>query len=157
MVLGLPLCSAVMRQRDARANSGGALARPSLVHAERGRGDRLAVRRPQLRQFAPCARNPSRPFLIPGERSDREWTRPTFGPALPARGSARWVPCPANIRGFPPTNSPALVGFSRPARRLRTVSNSGEGLQLFTNTSRAVHSAVTSALHIVRSRRACLA
>lgn len=37
---------------------------------------------------------------------------------------------------------------------MRTVSNSGEGLQLFTNTSRAVHSAVTSALHIVRSRRA---
>ena len=84
--------------------------RPSLVTSI-DRAARLSARRAQLRQFAPSARNPSRPFLIPGERSDREWTRPTFAPGLPAHGSARWAPCPANIRGFPPANSHALVAF----------------------------------------------
>jgi len=57
---------------------------------------RSAVRCPCNRRFAPFARNPSQPSLIPAEPWDREWMRPTVEPALPVRGSAQKNSCPIN-------------------------------------------------------------
>jgi hypothetical protein len=61
-----------------------------------GLASRSAVRRPCNRRFAPFARNPSQPSLIPAEPWDREWMRPTVEPALPVRGSAQKNSCPIN-------------------------------------------------------------
>jgi hypothetical protein len=61
-----------------------------------GLASRSAVQRPCNRRFAPFARNPSQPSLIPAEPWDREWMRPSVEPVLPVRGSAQKNSCPIN-------------------------------------------------------------